>query len=269
HRAAVTTVDQCFASASNFAVGVIVARIAGASGLGAYSVAYTVWLALAATHRAMVTDPMSIENDARHGDASLRLQAGVAAELALAAFLAAAVAGISVAVMTIGQRDVGIALFTLAFFLAPLILQDYWRWVGFMQGRPTQSLLNDTVFNCVQAAMLIALILCGLGSAPVAIAAWGIGAVAGALYGFRQFSVAPSIRGWLVMVRSRWHMSRWLIASGITGWGASQAYPILAAPAIGSAGLGGLRAPQSLTPGPSLGLLQARGNIRLPRATHR
>ena len=35
-RVAVTMIDQCFASASNFAVGVVVAHIAGPAGLGAY-----------------------------------------------------------------------------------------------------------------------------------------------------------------------------------------------------------------------------------------
>ena len=39
-RARTTMADQCVASASNFAVGVVVARISGPAGLGAFALAY-------------------------------------------------------------------------------------------------------------------------------------------------------------------------------------------------------------------------------------
>jgi O-antigen/teichoic acid export membrane protein len=266
-RALITTIDQSFASASNFAVGIVVARVSGPAGLGAYSVAYTLWLAMSAGHRAAITDPMSIENDARHDDANARLQAGLAAELTFGAAIAALVAAISLPLVIWGARPVGIALLTLAPFVPFLLAQDYWRWVGFMQARPDRALLNDTLFNGIQAASLTVLILSGLRSPSVAIVAWGVGAVAGAIFGLKQFSVVPSLRGGVAMVGSRWPMSKWLVASGAAGWGGSQAYPLLAGPAVGDAGLGGLRAAQSLISGPSLVLLQAGGSIGLPEAS--
>ena len=45
-RATTTMVDQCVASASNFVVGIVVARISGPAGLGAFALAYTVWILL-------------------------------------------------------------------------------------------------------------------------------------------------------------------------------------------------------------------------------
>src|ERR1700722_3078310 len=82
-RALLTTADQAFSSASNFVVGVAVARIAGPQGLGGFSLAYACWLILAALHRSLVTDPMAIENDAVLADAPARLQRGFASEVIL------------------------------------------------------------------------------------------------------------------------------------------------------------------------------------------
>jgi O-antigen/teichoic acid export membrane protein len=266
-RALITTIDQCFASASNFAVGIVVARVSGPAGLGAYSVAYTLWLAMAAAHRSAITDPMSIENDALHEDANKRLQAGLAAELTFGMAIAILVALVSLPLVLWGARPVGVALLTLAPFVPFLLAQDYWRWVGFMQARPDRSLRNDALFNGIQASSLAVLILSGLRSPSVAIVAWGVGAVAGTIYGLKQFSVVPRLRGGIAMVGSRWPMSKWLVASGAAGWGGSQAYPLLAGPAVGDAGLGGLKAAQSLVSGPSLVLLQAGGSIGLPEAS--
>ena len=266
-RVAVTTIDQCFASASNFAVGVVVAHIAGPAGLGAYSVAYTIWLVLGMAHRAIVTDPMSIESDAHQDDAQHRLQAGVAAEFGLGAVVGFAVAMSSIAVIALGHTDVGIALLTLAPFLPFLLVQDYWRWVAFMQARPGRALANDAVFICLQAALLAVVIVAGLHSASLAIIAWGIGAIAGSIYGLRQFSVSPTHRGGVAMIGNRWHMSKWLLAGAMSSWGAGQAYPLLAGPAVGAVGLGGLKAAHSLTAGPALVLLQSGGSIGLPEAS--
>jgi hypothetical protein len=65
-----------------------------------------------------------------------------------------------------------------------------------------------------------------------------------------QYSLRPSVHGGVTMLRSRWPMSKWLLADGIAGWGSSQAYPLLAGPSVGSDGLGGLKAAQSLISGP-------------------
>jgi O-antigen/teichoic acid export membrane protein len=266
-RVAITTIDQAFASASNFAVGVVVAHIAGLAGLGAFAVAYTAWLALGTAHRALITDPMSIDNDAVHAGAKERLTAGVAAETALGLVAAAALVLVSIPLVFSGLHAFGIALLTLAPFLPFLLVQDYWRWVGFMQARPDRSLANDTVYNCVQALGIGVLIVAGARTPEVAIVAWGVGAAAGALYGLWQFSVRFTLRGGPEMIRSRWPMSKWLFAGGLASWGSAQAYPLLAGPGVGPIGLGGLKAAQNLMSGPTLVLIQAGGSIGLPEAS--
>lgn len=266
-RFVVTATDQCVASLSNFAVGVAVARIAGIAALGAYSLAYVIWLALADVHRSLVTDPMAIENDVRRPDPRHEIRIGMAAELSLGLGLAVPVAVIGVALVIGGQHAYGVSFLALAPWLPFLLLQDYWRWVAFMKATPEKALVNDVVFDVVQGGMFAALFLAGLRSSVLAIGAWGIGALAASLFGLRQHAVAPAFRGGIDRMRRRWAMTRWLLGGSLTTWGASQAYVVLTGAILGPAGIGGLRAALSLVNGPSVVLLQAGGSVGLPEAS--
>ncbi|HMK62475.1 MAG TPA: hypothetical protein VK386_02555 [Acidimicrobiales bacterium] len=266
-RALLTLVDQGFSSASNFGVGVAVARIAGPAGLGGFSLAYACWLFLAAQHRSLVTDPMAIENDVVHREASSKLRAGLAAELILAITAAGVLALVGASLILVHQHIFGLSMLTVAPWLPFLVVQDYWRWIGFMQRRPGKALANDTVFNCVQAAGFAAVAMGGVHSVVVVISSWGIGAAAGAVFGLRQFAVRPTLRGGITLLGARWHMSKWLAGNSLTGWGSTQAGGLLASFILGPVGLGGLRAAQTLVAGPTFVLVQAGGSVGLPEAS--
>jgi O-antigen/teichoic acid export membrane protein len=266
-RALLTTFDQGIFSVSNFAVGIAIAHISGVAGLGSYSLAYALWLIFQALHRALITDPMAIEGDVRHPDAARYLATGLASELTLGLVAVAVFAVLSVALLTAGQHSFGIALLALAPWLPALLAQDYWRWVGFLQGRPGKSLANDVVFDCVQAGIFIGLVLAGIRSPVVAIGAWGAGAAAGALLGLRQFAVRPTMRGGRAKLRSHWHFSRWLSANSVMAWGSSQSFTVLTAALLGPVGVGGVRAAQTLVSGPSLVIFQSGGSLGLAEAS--
>ncbi|MGD0874599.1 MAG: oligosaccharide flippase family protein [Acidimicrobiales bacterium] len=266
-RAGVTMADQCVASASNFVVGVAVARIAGAAGLGAYSLAYTCWILMTNTHRSLITDPMAILNDVRREDAASRLREGFAAEVVLGVVASVVFAVVGVFLYFFGQHAFGVAMIAMAPWIAFLDLQDYWRWIGFMNGKPGKSLLNDTVFNCAQACAFIAVFLSGASSVVSVISAWGFGALVGSIFGLRQFSVRPSLRGGLGLLRARWHMSKWLAGNGALGWGGTQLYLVVVAVILGPAALGGLKAAQNLVTGPSSVVVHAGGSFGLPEAS--
>jgi len=281
-RAILTVIDQGFSSVSNFAVGVAVARVTGARGLGAFSLAYAGWLVVASLHRSLVTDPMSIEGDARGPHIRQGIEVGLAAELILGVLGAVVFGLLGVIILLAGQPTFGLAMLTLAPWIPALVIQDYWRWVGFMTSRPQLALINDTVFNLAQAAAFATMILTHSHAVPVVIASWAIGGLAGAVYGLRQHNLFPSLRRgprslarssgrWLAsglaLLRNRWAVSRWIAGTSITSWGASQAYVIVGGFILGPAGLGGLRAAQTLVTGPSFVLIQAGGSIGLPEAT--
>jgi O-antigen/teichoic acid export membrane protein len=266
-RAVLTTADQAFSSASNFIVGVAVARIAGPQGLGGFSLAYAFWLVLAALHRSLVTDPMAIENDAVHADASDRLRRGFASEVTMGLAAAACLVFIGIPLYFGGQHTFGLAMLAVIPWLPVLLVQDYWRWVGFMRREPGKALANDTVYNIVQGACFATVALTRTHSIVAVIASWGLGATAGAAYGLWQFKIRPTLRGGIAGLRARWHMSKWLAGNSITGWASSQASVLLAGFILGPAGLGALRAAQTLVTGPALVLIQAGGSIGLPEAS--
>jgi O-antigen/teichoic acid export membrane protein len=266
-RATLTTVDQCVSSASNFAVGVAVARIAGVAGLGTFTLAYAAWLEVASMHRALITDPMAIEGDVRHPDATANLRVGFSAEMCLGVAGGVASALVGALLITLGHHSFGIAFLALAPWLPFLLIQDYWRWVGFMQAIPSRSLANDVVFDGVQIVAFLAVFISGARSPAMLIAAWGLGSAVAAAFGLWQFSVRPTVRGGVTRLRSRWHMSKWLTAAGLTSQGANQSYLVLAGAMLGPVAIGGLKAAQSLVSGPSMVLVQAGGSFGLPEAS--
>lgn len=262
-----TAIDQGVSSVSNFAVGVVVARIAGIAALGAYSLAYVAWLLLADLHRSFVTDPMAIEGDLHQHDAKQHIRIGLTAELALGTGMAFGLAGLGLLLLACGQHSYGICFVALAPWLPVLLSQDYWRWVSFMSATPGRALANDLVFDAAQAIGLAVFILAGFRSSVVAIEAWGLGAAVGALFGLWQYSVLPAAKGGIRRLRSRWPLSKWLSSGSVTTWGATQSYVVLTGVMLGPVSLGGLRAALSLVSGPSGVLLQTGGSIGLPEAS--
>jgi O-antigen/teichoic acid export membrane protein len=274
-RSLLTLADQGVSSASNFAVAVVVAHLAGIRGLGVFSVGYAAWLLVASLHRSLITDPMTIERDARSAAARQRIRVGLAAEVVLgttAACLTAATGaiflGIGAASGASGWSGAGEGLLTVAIFVPFLSVQDFWRWVGFMAGRPGRSLANDCTFAGVQALAFVAIALApGRPSPGLVIGGWGLGALAGCVYGCWTYRLLPRYSGGIGLLTSRWQLSRWLVGNDLALWGTNQGYLLLAGLLLGPVELGGLKAAQTLVTGPAFVLLQAGGSIGLPEAT--
>ena len=266
-RATTTMVDQCVASASNFSVGIVVARISGPAGFGAFALAYTVWILLTSLHRSLITDPMAIMGDMRHEERDAFIRRGFAADVTLGLMAACIIAAVGAVFLAVGLHTFGIGLLSVAPWVVVLDLQDYWRWIGFMLGKPRKSLMNDLLFNAVQVLAFGAVFVLGLHSVFAVVSAWGAGAAVAAVYGLRQFSVRPSIRGGGAFLWSRWPTSRWLASERAASWGGSQLYLIVAGAMLGPAALGGLKAAQGLVIGPTMVVINAGGSFGLPEAT--
>jgi O-antigen/teichoic acid export membrane protein len=259
--------DQCVASVSNFAVGIVVARISGPAGLGAFALAYTCWILLTTIHRSLITDPMAILGDMRGEERDEFIRRGFAAEVTLGVAAAFIFAAVGTIFLVVGQHTFGIGMLAVAPWLVALDLQDYWRWIGFMQGTPRKSLMNDLLFNAVQALAFGAVFLAGEHSVFAVVSAWGLGAAIAALYGLRQFSVRPSLRGGVAFLRFRWPTSRWLASERAANWGGSQLSLLVAGALLGPAALGGLKAAQALVAGPAMVVINAGGSVGLPEAS--
>ena len=165
--------------------------ISGPTGLGAYALAFTVWVLLTMQYRAMITEPMVILGDMRRDDSDEIVRQGVAGVVIFGVVAACIVAAVGTTCFVVGQHTFGVGLVALAPWVLVLDLQDYWRQIGFMQGTPKKSLHNDLVFNTFQAMAFGAIFLFHLHSVFAVISAWGVGAAAAALFGFWQFQDPP------------------------------------------------------------------------------
>lgn len=263
--AAVTLADQLISSASNFALGVLIARSGGPAALGAFGIAFLVWLVVVGANRALVTEPMTVGGSADSGDAQLR--EGLLASLLLGAGVTGLL-GLAGTVMMFADFNTAVAVLALAPWIPSLIVQDYCRLMAFRLQQPDWALTSDVVFTVVQGIVTTALILLRVGSVSTFLASWGIGATAGALVGMGLLCVRVTGRGGVAHLRALWPRSRWFLAEFSTNFLGNQGYLLLLPVLIGTAEFGVYRAGASLI-GPIMVIFIAGGNVALPECVRR
>lgn len=263
-RVALSFLDQLVSSVSNFATGVVVARLSGAAEFGQYMLVLMIWLVVVGLHRALVTEPVILTTH-ETGDRKSVLAHGVGAELLLGLVVSAVVAAGGVTVAATGA-GVGTLMLALSPWLISLLIQDYWRAMAFQQRRPGVALGNDLLFVAVQFSTIAVFLLVGWRTAEYMITAWGIGATAGALLGFwRSPGIARFRASWQLIGRL-WPLSRWMMTDFLTAFASHQAYLALVALLLSPVDYGGLRAAFALM-GPTVVIISAGANVGLPEAS--
>lgn len=263
-RAAVTVADQVVSSASNFLLGVVIARAGGTEALGLFGIAFLIWLAVLGTNRALVTEPMTVtgSTDARHA----LLPEGLLASLllGLAATVALAVGGLALAA---AGHD-GSVLLVLAACVPSLLAHDFCRSAAFRLQRPERALYSDLAFAAVQGIATVALFTAGTSGTAPFLGAWGVGATVGAAVGIALAGIRPVTRGGVALVRAMWSRSRWFLAEFGTAFPAEQGYLLLLPILLGASQFGLYRAGTGLI-GPIVIVFVAGGNVGLPAAVRR
>lgn len=265
-RAAVTFLDQSVSSVSNFATGVVIARVAGAAALGDYMLTMMLWLIAVGVHRALITEPIIVASPGDDDRASV-VADGLAAEVLLGSALAAVVGLGGLTVMATGA-PIGSLILALSVCLVPLLVQDYWRAMAYQQRLPAVALGNDLVFVIAQVLATAVVLIAGWKSASAIIIAWGVGAAAGAVVGCRHLPAMGGWRGGLRLLRRLSTSSRWMLADFATAFASHQSYLGFVALLLPRVEYGGFRAAFSLM-GPIFVIMLAGGNIGLPEASRR
>jgi O-antigen/teichoic acid export membrane protein len=259
-----TLVDQLVSSGSNFALGVLVGRAAGATALGAFGVAFLVWLAALGANRAFVCEPMTVNGAT--GSCSDRSE-GAMASMALALVASGVLAVASLLALWAGFMT-AVAVLALLPWLPSLLVQDYCRSVSFRMGRPDHALYSDTVFVMAQALVSAALLVCGIKDVSALLAAWGIGATFGAAAGLVATGMHLRLRGSLTYLLRLWPRSRWFLAEFATQFLAGQGYLLSLPVLLGISQFGQYRAGSALI-GPVIVIFTAGGNVGLPGCVRR
>ncbi|HET8643292.1 MAG TPA: hypothetical protein VFM37_15245 [Pseudonocardiaceae bacterium] len=262
--AGLTVGDQFISSASNFTLGVLIARAGGAAGLGTFGVAFLIWLAVVGVNRALVTEPVTVCRPT-HGRRA-QLPEGLLASLAIGAAAAAllAIAGIALALFGIHP----VALLALAPCIPSLLAHDYCRATAFRLRRPGRALIADAGFALVQGCGSVALLVFSVTSTAAFIAVWGLGATAGAVIGIVLNGIRPTIHGGFALLRDLWPRSRWFLAEFGTAFPADQGYLFLLPVLLGTGQFGLYRAGAGLI-GPIVVVFIAGGNLGLPESVRR
>lgn len=257
--AVLTLMDQMVSSASSFIVGVLIARAGGADALGAFGIAFLIWLAAVGANRALVTEPMTVGGSSESDDA--RLREGMLATLVLGL----GVAGIlAVAGGLLMLADVNaVAVLGLAPWIPSLLVHDYWRAMAFRVQRADRALISDIVFALIQGSVTFALFALDVDSVSAFLASWGIGASAGALTSLRLARIRLTVQGGFAHLHTLWPRSRWFLAEFSTAFLSDQGYLLLLPLLLGTAALGEYRAGFSLI-GPVVTIFLVAGNVGLP-----
>ncbi|WP_238009228.1 hypothetical protein KZZ52_59580 [Dactylosporangium sp. AC04546] len=158
-------------------------------------------------------------------------------------------------------------LIWLAPFMLPIMLHDTARCDYLADRRPEKALGIDLVWFGTQAVAILAMVLTGNSSPGGLLAAWGIGATAGAtVYLLREGYLpwAGNPKAWLAETR---HLSGWFTATAVVAQVQVLSISFLVAGKLSKIDLGNLRFVQTVQLQPVQNLVAAIQGLLVPRAS--
>jgi hypothetical protein len=210
--------DQALSSLSNFALAFFIARNTTTRELGAFSLAFAVYIVVLGVSRVISTTPIVI----RFSTAEDSHWRQAAAEATGSAVVVGASAGVAAAVVSLLLLDGSLraSVLALAVSLPGLMLQDAWRSAFFAQRKGSKALINDAVWTILLLPTLV--VLDGIEGASIGwfMLAWGTAATVAAMIGFIQSRVLPLPHRGIAWWRRHWDLSGWFLGELGVGQGA-------------------------------------------------
>ncbi|WP_329439729.1 hypothetical protein [Streptomyces canus] len=252
--------DQAASSASNFLVGMYVARSLGLEAFGVFTLAWVTYGVVLNVSRGLASDPLVVRFSGV-SDASWRAAAARATGTALGVGGVIGVVSLVVGLGLGGQ--VGAAFAGLGVVLPGLLLQDAWRFVFFAAGAGRKAFFNDVVWGI---ALIPALVVAArVGSVEGFVLAWGGTAAVAAGYGCFQCGILPRptrARAWL---REQRDLGYRYLAENVSLSGASQLRAYGLGAIAGVSAVGAVRGAELLL-GPFLAVLMGLSLVTVPEA---
>jgi O-antigen/teichoic acid export membrane protein len=194
--------DQAVSSLGNFAMGILVVRSLGATGFGAFTLAYVTYSVVLNASRGLSSDPMLVRYSGAEPSAWRRATAaatGTALTVGVVAGLACVLVGLAL------PSELRGGFVALGVGLPGLMLQDSWRFAFFAGTRGAKSFVNDLVWTVLMITVLVVLLETGRISVVSAVLAFGGTASVAAALGLVQSRVRPRpgrAASWVVEHRS-------------------------------------------------------------------
>lgn len=261
--------DQACISGGNFLLYLLLARWLSPAEYGVFALVFSVYMFLLCLHQGLIQEPMSVLGHVTYGDdlngyvpRILRLNLWLSGLLVLPV----AVAG-SLLLMngsSANAHSMGVAFLSLAMSLPFLFLLWTARRMAYMRLLPGQAAINALIYTGLLIAGMWAMKAARQSSAGIA---FGVMAVASGVAGARLLGKLGALRpphgGIVDILRRHADFGKWMVAVGLFGWLARDAYYGLAATLISPAEAGALRAIGNLVT-PLEQVLTALGVMLLP-----
>ncbi|MDX2562148.1 hypothetical protein PV371_21120 [Streptomyces sp. TX20-6-3] len=252
--------DQAASSATNFVVGIYVARSLGLAAFGVFTLAWVTFGVVLGVSRGLATDPLMVRFS---GVPEASWRGAVARSSGTALGVGAAIGALCL-VLGLGLGgSVGSAFACLGVVLPGLLLQDAWRFSFFAAGAGRKAFVNDLVMGvALVPAMVVA---ARVGSVAAFVLAWGASAAVAAGYGYLQSGIAPRPAGARAWTREQRDLGyRYLVENvGVSGAGQLRAYGLGAI--VGVSAVGVVRGAELLL-GPFLAVLMGLSLVTVAEA---
>jgi len=259
-RLAWTVGDQVLSSGTNFALGIVIARMVSLREFGVFTLVYATYQIALGIARALVSEPLVVRfslDDLMHKKDPVKSATG-------ASLLIGAVLGAMIVVVSLLFRgDTRFAFVVLGVGLPTLLLQDSWRFVFFAAGLPRRATINDAIWTVAQFALILTVTASGRPRMPVILAAWCAAGVIAAVAGVVQARALPSFRQGFAWVSSTRDLSSRFVTEFTIGNGTSQVLFWLVSLTAGILAAAALRAAQLLL-GPPRVVVQAAYSAIVP-----
>lgn len=232
-------VDQVVSSASNLALGVLVARVTSVREFGAFAVAYTLYRISVGAARALGSEPLVVRHS---GSADEGRDSAVVASAGFAFAFGCATGALVLIVGAVVGGTLGSALVPVGLLMPALLVQDAWRYGFLAAGRPTGAIVNDAVWALAQTVLVLTVAATAGGDVFLLVLSWAMSGFLAAAFGCAQWRRLPDVAAaarWLVVHRD---LGPRFLAEFASSVGANQLTTLFVGAMVGLEGIGALRA---------------------------
>lgn len=264
-------VDQALLSGLNFALGLVLIRLATKESYGLYSQMYVAGIFASTVLESLITGPLTTiapgktESQRAHLIACLhRFQWQLSALLAILFGIASIAVGHYAGVPE-SLPALGLAFAVYVFANA---LREYQRSLNFIEGLPRRVLRIDLAYALAVAAGVALLMATGHFTVPGILLVLGLANAVGFWRnaGARPVAAPPSVQEQRAAIADMWRRGRWALPGALVAWATNYSYLYLAAASLGVAASAELNASRLLLMPISLSVM-AWSRIARPMAS--
>lgn len=260
--------DQGLISGSNFLLSLLLARWLAPVEYGAYALAFSGFMLIAALHQALLIEPMIVFGASRYSTVQrLYLSRVLSLNGWFAAASALVLAASTFIAFSAGHRNTATAVAGMIGAVPCILLFWLIRGACYVRFRPDLAALGALIYALVVASGVVVCHLIGVLSPVIAILAMGLASliVSCALWPKLRADMPHSPSSLLMQEVRKEHLEygRWAVASGLSSWVGENVWYWIVGFSLGVADVGALRAMGNLIL-PLAHLVGALSRLALP-----